>query len=602
MRYLDTLQLMDAKTNMPPLPSDADLKRLVHFSAGDGRIWLASQRMLLVHTAALGGLRRELIQTIGRAQTRRVLMRAGYASGERDATLARQVRPNAPMFEAFAVGPQLHMLEGAVQVTPLRFELDLEASHYLGLYRWDHSWEVETFLRDFGAQDEPVCWTLLGYASGYTSGFFGRRMLYKEVACVACGAGHCLIEGRFQEEWPDGASMAHDYDADSLLLRMDDLQSKVEALRTQLDAADESGPLVGRSKSFQAALELLRKAAPTKVNVLLTGETGVGKERFARTLHKMSPRADKPFVAVNCAALPGELIESELFGTEKGAFTGANMARPGRFERADGGTLLLDELGDLPLSAQAKLLRVLQSGEVERLGGTAPRKVDVRVIAATNVDLEAAVAAGRFRVDLLYRLNVYPIRIPPLRERVEDIEPLAQHLLQRFGALHDKAVPGFTDRALDAMRHYPWPGNVRELENLIERGVILASPREPIDVDRLFPTLPGAAAAAKTTVNASGRIEASSEREVSALYEDVQRRGLSLDQLESALIEEAVQRAGGNLAAAARALRLTRPQLSYRLARIRERDSAALGLAPSAPVGATGENAGVAATAARSEA
>ena len=233
----------------------------------------------------------------------------------------------------------------------------------------------------------------------------------------------------------------------------------------------------------------MRKGAGTQVTVLLTGETGVGKERFARALHAMSTRAAKPFVAVNCAALPGELIESELFGAEKGAFTGAGAARQGRFERADGGTLMLDELGELPLPAQAKLLRVLQQGEIERLGGTQVRKVDVRAIVATNVDLKAAVAAGRFRADLMYRLNVYPIRIPPLRERVDDIEPLAAHLLQRFSALHGKSVAGFTDRALDAMRSYAWPGNVRELENLIERGVILASAREPVDVHELFPML-----------------------------------------------------------------------------------------------------------------
>ena len=218
----------------------------------------------------------------------------------------------------------------------------------------------------------------------------------------------------------------------------------------------------------------------------------------------MSARRDKPFVAINCAALPGELIESELFGAEKGAYTGAGSARPGRFERADGGTLMLDELGELPLPAQAKLLRVLQSGEVERLGGVQPRRVDVRVVAATNVDLEAAVAAGRFRRDLMYRLNVYPIRIPPLRERLPDIEPLAMHLLQRFSAQHGKRVAGFSDRALDAMRRYPWPGNVRELENLIERGVILVGPGEVIERDELFPQLPESAAGAATDCGAAG--------------------------------------------------------------------------------------------------
>jgi DNA-binding NtrC family response regulator len=555
-------------TPLPPLPSDADLRRMLHFSARDGRIWLAGQRMVLVHAAALGALRRELMRTIGREQTRRLLMRAGYASGERDAALARQVRGDASVFDMFVVGPQLHMLEGAVQVTPEQFELDVAAGTFQGIFRWDHSWEVETHVRDFGPQDEPVCWMLLGYASGYTSAFMGRPTLFKEVACRACGDTHCRIEGRPLSEWPDAEAMAHDYAADSLIVRLEDLQSQVDTLRSTLQPADELGPLIGRSKAFGAAAELLRKAAATQVTVLLTGETGVGKERFARALHAMSTRKGKTFVAVNCAALPGELIESELFGAEKGAFTGSGAARQGRFERADGGTLMLDELGELPLPAQAKLLRVLQHGEIERLGGTQTRKVDVRVIAATNVDLQAAVAAGRFRSDLMYRLNVYPIRIPPLRERVDDIEPLAAHLLQRFAALHGKRVAGFTDRALDAMRGYPWPGNVRELENLIERGVILASTDEPVDVHELFPTLPGAA---PVTVNAAGQLERGAPNGSEALYDDVMRRELSLDELEDALIQEAVRRADGNLAAAARALGLTRPQLSYRLQRVRDR-------------------------------
>jgi DNA-binding NtrC family response regulator len=544
---------------------------MVHFSAGDGRIWLAGQRMLLVHAAALGALRRELMNTIGREQTRRLLMRAGYASGERDARLARQVRGDAAVMDMFAVGPQLHMLEGAVQVTPESCEIDVAAGRFSGLFRWDHSWEVETHVRDFGPQDEPVCWMLLGYASGYTSAFMGRPTLFKEVACAACGAPSCRIEGRVLPDWPDADALARDYAEDSLIVRLEELQSQVDTLRSTLQPADELGPLIGRSKAFHAAAQLLRKAATTQVTVLLTGETGVGKERFARALHAMSPRAAKPFVAVNCAALPAELIESELFGAEKGAFTGAGAARPGRFERADGGTLMLDELGELPLTAQAKLLRVLQQGEIERLGGTQTRKVDVRVVAATNVDLQAAVAAGRFRSDLMYRLNVYPIRVPPLRERADDIEPLAAHLLTRFCALHGKAVPGFTDRALAAMRAYPWPGNVRELENLIERGVILASAGEPVDVDELFPMLPGQAT---VTVNAAGELERAAPGGTTAAYDNLVARGMSLDALEDGLIQEAVQRASGNLAAAARALGLTRPQLSYRLQRMRDRAKA----------------------------
>lgn len=551
------------------LPPDQDLRRLIQFMPEDGRIWLAGHRMVLLHVAALGELRRELIETIGREQTRRLLLRTGYAAGERDATLARKIRSGADFFAMFAVGVQLHMLEGAVQVTPEHFTADPATGHFHGVFRWDHSWEAETHLRHFGSQKEPVCWMLLGYASGYTSGFMGRPVLYKEVACCACGDSICRVEGRNVEDWPDGESLLQEYQADSLIVRLEDLHAQVERFRAlfRQEPADDLGPLVGQSPAFQSALSLLRRAAATKVTVLLTGETGVGKERFARTLHALSERREKPFVAVNCAALPADLVESELFGSEKGAYTGATESRPGRFERADGGTLFLDEIGELPLPVQAKLLRVLQYGEVDRLGSTVTRKVDVRLVAATNVDLEEAVTAGRFRRDLFYRLNVFPISIPPLRERLEDIEPLANFLLQKFALQHGKRVAGFTDRALEAMRRYPWPGNIRELENLVERGVILANPGSLVDVDQLFPTL---VAEEAVVVDARGLLDRAPCADAAALYEEVIRRGLSLEALEGALIQEAVARANGNLSAAARALGMTRPQLSYRLKRLQE--------------------------------
>ena len=337
-------------------------------------------------------------------------------------------------------------------------------------------------------------------------------------------------------------------------------------------SSSPDGPrIVGNHPAIQRVLALAKQVARSKATVLISGESGTGKEMFSRYLHSHSDRAGKPFVAVNCAALPADLIESELFGAEKGAFTGATAARAGRFERAHGGTLLLDELAELPLPAQAKLLRVLQEGEIERLGSAQTRKVDVRVVAATNVDLEQAVAEGRFRRDLLYRLNVYPIRIPPLRERTDDLEPLALHLLAQFVAAHGKHVAGFTDRALSALRSHDWPGNVRELENLVERGVILAPPGALIDAQMLFPQLHSHP---NTTVNAAGTLErpaTSDPAQARALYDTLARSGLSLDGLEDALISEAVQRAGGNLAAAARTLGLTRPQLSYRLARQQER-------------------------------
>lgn len=567
--FIDNLAM---SSSAPPLPTDADLRSLVRFSTEDGLIWLSGQRMLLLHMASLNALRREIMDTVGPAHARRMLMRAGYASGERDALLARQIRPNASLFNMFAVGPQLHRLEGAVRATPEVFEIDEAAGRFRCVVRWEHSWEAEMHVSEWGPQEAPVCWMLLGYASGYTSAFFRRPALFKEVQCAASGHAHCLIEGRFQHEWSDGEQLARDYAPDSMLVRLDELHSQVEALRTGLQPSDNQGLLLGQSHAFLSVVELLRKAAPTQVTVLLTGETGVGKERFARALHAMSPRADKPFVAVNCAALPVDLIESELFGAEKGAYTGAGTTRIGRFERADGGTLMLDELGELSLPAQAKLLRVLQSGEVERLGSVQALKVDVRVVAATNVDLEQAVEEGRFRRDLFYRLNVYPIRVPALRERADDIALLAMHLLQKYAALHGKSVAGLSDRALSALRGHRWPGNVRELENLMERGLILTPAGELIDVDTLFPQWRDVG---QISIGAQGYLthdvsakDSESDSHAASLYDAMQNHGLSLEALERSLLQEAVRRAGGNLAAAARALGMTRPQLSYRLSRI----------------------------------
>ncbi|HXC16023.1 MAG TPA: sigma 54-interacting transcriptional regulator [Holophagaceae bacterium] len=234
-------------------------------------------------------------------------------------------------------------------------------------------------------------------------------------------------------------------------------------------------PLRAESPEMRAIVEQVRQVAPTTATVLITGETGTGKEKVAQTLHHLSPRRDKPFIKVNCSALPANLIESELFGHVKGAFTGAGANRKGRFELADGGTLFLDEIGDLPLELQPKLLRALQEKEIDPLGSEKPRTVDVRVLAATNSDLRRAVDEGRFREDLYYRLSVFPLHLPPLRQRPQDIEALARLFLERIAKEHRRPVPALTEAVMERLRAYSWPGNARELQNVLERAMILSS-------------------------------------------------------------------------------------------------------------------------------
>lgn len=282
------------------------------------------------------------------------------------------------------------------------------------------------------------------------------------------------------------------------------LRQEVLGLRDEIRHAYSFGPIVGESGGMRLVLSELEQVAGSDVTVLLLGETGTGKELLARALHERSRRAARAFVPVNCAALPEHLVESEMFGHERGSFTGAHVRKIGRFELAHRGTLFLDEIGDLPLNAQAKLLRVLQDGEVYRVGSTQPVKVDIRVVAATNQDLAARAAGRQFRDDLFYRLSVFPIRIPPLRDRVEDIPLLAAHLGQECAKRMGKTMKGISRDALAALTSYPWPGNVRELENVIERALILATDGfitpDQINLNRSAPPMPSEPIAAGETL------------------------------------------------------------------------------------------------------
>ncbi|MES3012326.1 MAG: sigma 54-interacting transcriptional regulator [Pseudomonadota bacterium] len=558
-------------------PSIADLVERIHFDAREGRIWLDDQRMLLMHVSAQGVLRQELIETLGVERARGLLTRVGYNSGSHDAELARKLRGSMRAIDAMYVGPQLHMLEGIARVETVEFEVDEERGHFFGRFNWHGCAEAEEHVRLYGIGSDVACWQQCGYASGFVSRFMGRPVICRETQCRAQGAPHCVMEGRPAEAWGDD-------DAGLRFMQADALSGGATA-RSLLDDHD----VVGVSAGFNAVCHMVRRAARTQATVLFQGESGVGKEVLAKALHRIGPRAAGPFVAINCAAIPSELVEAELFGVEKGAYTGALASRAGRFERADGGTLFLDEVGILSWPAQGKLLRALQEREVERVGATQTRKVNVRVVAASNLDLREEVRAGRFREDLFFRLNVLPVRVPPLRERREDIPVFMNHFLRQFNRRDDRQVTGFTGRAIDAMLAYDWPGNIRELENLVERGVVLAPDDGAIDIVHLFfggeqveggllalsreGSLRSAAAA---QAEAAGEPPTAAElgQRVAALLGGGEAVAKTpLDQIEAALIRSALAGTGGNQSAAARLLGLTRAQFIYRLKNLAPADT-----------------------------
>ncbi|MBE9548804.1 MAG: sigma 54-interacting transcriptional regulator [Proteobacteria bacterium] len=547
-------------------PDIGDLRTSIRFDAGTGCIWLEQQRVMLLHTAAFGALRDELFESLGTKNSWGVLFRMGRKSGIADAHMARRMRPGASDEDAFAVGPQLHALEGVVHVTQVKFEMDVDSGHYLGEYIWRNSFEAEQHLASQGPSKEPVCWQQIGYASGYTSEFMKVPVVFKEVECVGKGDSHCRIIGKPLNEWDDAEELKKLYSQDSLAEELYSLQSEVQSLRGMISPLVEIESIVGQSPRIAALLKMMEKAANTDVTALMLGETGVGKEVFAGVLHKMGARRDDPFVAVNCATLPEGLVEAELFGVEKGAFTGAEVSRAGRFERAHGGTLFLDEIAELTMEAQSKLLRVLQEGEFDRVGDTRTRKVDVRLIAATNADLGALVREGKFRADLYYRINIFPIEIPPLRERMEDLPGLIIKFLDRFNSKYGRKVSGVMDKAMARFRGYHWPGNVRELENIIERGVILTEDGELIEADSVCPGMPSDNVDESRVTRTGGLVPTAANGEQSSVFQAFVDQGLSdFDSFEKALLQGALEQAAGNVNKAARSLGMSAPQCRYRL-------------------------------------
>lgn len=324
------------------------------------------------------------------------------------------------------------------------------------------------------------------------------------------------------------------------------LRDENRRLRAMVQNEASFARIIGSSPALKSLLADVKLAADSHATVLLTGESGTGKELVAKALHLNSPRKDAPFVIVNCGAIPENLVDSELFGHKRGAFTGAIRDRQGKFELAEGGTVFLDEIGELPLSLQPKLLRVLQEGEIEKLGASTPVHVDVRIVSATHQDLAARVQEGSFRQDLWYRLNVIPLRLPPLRERAEDICMLAEHFLMKHATRHGRALPRLEEGLLERLEAYAWPGNVRELENTMERLVVLSQGDSLGAAD-----LPSSLNSVETTYG--------------GLKIHLPARGIDLQAVERGLLEEALRRCQGNQTAAARFLGISRQTLLYRM-------------------------------------
>lgn len=566
-----------ASAETPASSSEKERARLLanhlHFAPDAGHIQLFEQRMLLMHASSFAELRRELIESLGTAKARELLTRLGYQQGFDDGRKVASMELR-DINESLAMGPRLREIEGFVRNQPIdSMRMDIERGEFWGDYFWSSSWEGKAHLEQLGASGEPACWMMAGYADGYCTALTGMQIHWREVECVGMGHSRCRVIGKPLTEW-----QAEDEHAEDLrYLKAEtfvSLTDKASAAAGKVQPAQGFAGFVGTSSGFNRAANLVRKVAPTDSTVLFRGESGVGKECFTRALHSISPRANGPLISINCAAIPPDLVEAELFGVEKGAYTGADQSRPGRFERADGGTLFLDEITSLSLTAQGKVLRALQEREIERVGGTSVRSIDVRIVAAANRDLRQEVDEGRFRMDLFYRLNVFPIEIPPLRDRLEDIPLLVSLFLNRSAARIGKQVSGLTPRAYAALWDYDWSGNVRELENMIERGVILAEDEGAIDVQHLFAggeKIRGHA----FNLNSAGSLVTNRIRELDVdglgrTADVLLSRDMSLEEIEDLLIRRAVERNNGNVSAAARLLQMGRGQIEYRM---RKRES-----------------------------
>ena len=462
-----------------------NLEELLELDPEGGIIRFAGQRALLLDAVAIGLLRKYLVENFGVAAARTVLTQFGFAHGWRMAE-AMQAEFQWDSDEDWRqAGTRIHCLEGLFRVASGgEGLLSSGGAMILGSY------EAEQHLLHFGRADAPVCWTICGLMSGYISRTAGREIYVLEDRCAGRGDAACHLIGRTRADWGDERAeelrfFAAEHLKDCLDVSLQRVTETLKVAEKKLRdhhralvrvARDVESPLgiVAHSPAMRQVVDLARRVAKVDPTVLITGESGSGKERIARLVHDESTRAAGPFIAVNCGAITETLLETELFGHTRGAFTGATQDRPGLFEAANRGTLLLDEVGEVSPGMQVKLLRALQEREIRRVGENRSRQVDVRIVAATNRNLAHAVTHGTFRQDLYYRLKVVELHVPPLRERIDDILPLARVLLADAALRMKRKITGLLPRAADQLIRHTWPGNVRELENAMERAAALA--------------------------------------------------------------------------------------------------------------------------------
>src|SRR5687767_7757596 len=545
-----------------PERRDLHLAELLDFRPDQGIIRLHDQRVVILSAAAMGLLRKELIDTLGPETARRLAIRFGFADGYHDAVNLRERSKWTDPVDGLRAGAMLQTLEGIVRVEVRRVDHDASTGRYEEEVFWHDSYVAEQHVHHYGKSTSPVCWSLVGYASGFASACMGKEIYFRESSCEGQGAKHCAAIGRDAESWGadldiiradfQAASVGHEVELlheavskrlkelDRRELLLERRERELNLLRDRINRHAAAKHFIARSQTMQDVLELAARVAPLDTTVLVYGESGTGKEFIVRLIHDQSPRAAAPFVSINCAALTETLLESELFGHVRGAFTGAVRDKAGLFEVAGSGTIFLDEIGEIAPTVQAKLLRALQEREIRRVGAERSIKVHARVVAATNRDLRAAVDAGTFREDLYFRLGACVITVSPLRYCREDIPPVVLNYLVRAASRMKKDVSSVSAEAMTALMNYRWPGNVRELEHAVERAVILAN-NPNIRVRDLPPE-----------ITQKSRARAGDDT-------------LDLQEQERVTIERALERFGGNRRKAAEALKISTVTLWRRM-------------------------------------